>query len=57
MKDYAIDLENENKQLKEDRQIVYDTACELVKYLDENDYKIEPEKIDELIATIQNYSR
>lgn len=58
--DYIIDLHNlteEVKELKEDREIVYDTACEIVKYLDENDYKIEPEKLDELIAIIQNYSR
>jgi hypothetical protein len=58
--DYIIDLHNKDveiKELKEDRETVYNTACKLAEYLDENDYKIEPEKIDELIATIQNYSK
>ena len=55
IKDYAIDLENENKQLKEDRQTVWETACEMVRYIEDTDY-IEPERINEFIATIQNFS-
>ena len=55
IKDYAIDLENENKQLKEDRKIVYDTACELVEYI-ENTEHIETEELDLFIARIQNFS-
>ena len=57
---YIIDLHNlqeEVKELKQDKEIIYETSCEIVKYLDENDYKIEPEKLDELIVIIQNYSR
>lgn len=58
IKDYAIDLENENKELKENKKVIYDTACELVWYLEENDKEMrDKEKIDEYIATIQNYSK
>ena len=56
---YIIDLHNkyvEIKELKEDRETVYNTACELVEYLDNTDY-LEPERINEFIATIQNFSR
>lgn len=56
IKDYAIDLENENKQLKEDRETVWETACEMVRYIEDNDY-LEPERINEFIATIQNFSK
>lgn len=55
IKDYAIDLENEIKELKEDREIVYDKIRDLVSYLEENDYKIDKEEMDNFIATIQNY--
>ena len=54
-----IDLHNKDveiKELKEDRKTVYNTACELVEYLDNTDY-LEPERISEFIATIQNFSR
>jgi len=60
--DYIIDLHNKDveikeiKELKEDRETVYNTACELVEYLDNTDY-LEPERINEFIATIQNFSR
>ena len=56
---YIIDLHNKDveiKELKEDRKTVYNTACELVEYLDNTDY-LEPERINEFIATIQNFSR
>jgi hypothetical protein len=56
---YIIDLHNKDveiKELKEDRETVYNTACELVEYLDNTDY-LEPERINEFIATIQNFSR
>ena len=55
---YIIDLHNKDveiKELKEDRSTVYETACELVEYLDNTDY-LEPERISEFIATIQNFS-
>ena len=55
---YIIDLHNKDveiKELKEDRKTVYNTACELVEYLDNTDY-LEPERISEFIATIQNFS-
>lgn len=55
---YIIDLHNKDveiKELKEDRETVYNTACELVEYLDNTDY-LEPERISEFIATIQNFS-
>lgn len=58
---YIIDLHNlqqQIKELKEDRGVVYDTACELVEYLEDNDKEVrDKEKIDEYIATIQNYSK
>ena len=57
--DYIIDLHNLQQQieeLKEDRQIVYDTACELVEYI-ENTEHIETEELDLLIARIQNFSK
>ena len=57
-----IDLELENRELKqkieelkEDREIVYDKIRDLVYYLEENDYEIDKEDIDNFIATIQNY--
>jgi hypothetical protein len=56
--DYIIDLHNlteEVKELKEDRAIVYDKIRDLVYYLEENDYKIDKEEIDNFIAAIQNY--
>lgn len=56
---YNINLHNKDveiKELKEDRETVYNTACELVEYLDNTDY-LEPERISEFIATIQNFSR
>ena len=56
---YIIDHHNKDveiKELKEDRETVYNTACELVEYLDNTDY-LEPERISEFIATIQNFSR
>ena len=56
---YIIDLHNKDveiQELKEDRETVYNTACELVEYLDNTDY-LETERINEFIATIQNYSR
>ena len=56
--DYIIDLHNKDveiKELKEDRETVYNTACKLVEYLDNTDY-LEPERISEFIATIQNFS-
>ena len=56
---YIIDLHNKDveiKELKEDRQIVYDTACELVEYI-ENTEHIETEELDLLIARIQNFSK
>ena len=55
---YIIDLHNKDveiKELKEDRETVYNTACELVEYLDNTDY-IGPERINEFIATIKNFS-
>ena len=57
--DYIIDLHNKDveiKELKEDREVVYDTACKLVEYLEDNDYIIEW-AINDFIATIQNYSK
>lgn len=57
--DYIIDLHNkyvEIQQLKEDRETVWETACEMVRYIEDNDY-IEPERINEFIATIQNFSK
>lgn len=58
---YIIDLHNKDveiKELKEDRQTVYDTACELVEYLEDTEKEWwELEKISEYIATIQNYSK
>jgi len=57
--DYIIDLQNlkeTNKELKEDRETVYNTACELAEYIDNTDY-LEPERINEFIATIQNFSK
>ena len=56
---YIIDHHNKDveiKELKEDRETVYNTACELAEYLDNTDY-LEPERINEFIATIQNFSR
>jgi len=56
---HIIDLHNLQQQieeLKEDRETVYNTACELVEYLDNTDY-LEPERINEFIATIQNFSK
>ena len=57
-----IDLELENRylkqkieELKEDREIVYDKIRDLLYYLEENDYEIDKEDIDNFIATIQNY--
>lgn len=59
--DYVIYLHNlteEVKELKEDREIAYDTACELVEYLEDTEKEFwELEKINEYIATIQNYTR
>ena len=57
--EYIIDLHNLQQQieeLKEDREVVYDTACKLVQYLEDNDYIIEW-AINDFIATIQNYSK
>lgn len=57
MKDKAIDLEQEIKELKEDRKAVYRTACELVEYLEDTEKEFrEQEEIDNFIAVIQNYS-
>lgn len=56
---HIIDIHNLQQQieeLKEDRKTVYNTACELAEYLDNTDY-LEPERINEFIATIQNFSR
>jgi len=56
---HIIDLHNLQQQieeLKEDRETVYNTACELAEYLDNTDY-LEPERISEFIATIQNFSK
>ena len=58
---YIIDthihnLQQQIEELKEDRETVYNTACELAEYLDNTDY-LEPERINEFIATIQNFSR
>ena len=56
---YIIDHHNKDveiKELKEDRKTVYNTASELAEYLDNTDY-LEPERINEFIATIQNFSR
>ena len=57
-----FDLEKENKELKkqieelkEDRGTVWETACEMVSYLEDTDY-IEQAALDEYIATIQNFS-
>lgn len=55
---YIIDLHNKDieiQELKEDRETVYNTACELSEYIDNTDY-LEPERINEFIATIQNFS-
>jgi len=56
---HIIDLHNKDveiKELKEDRETVYNTACKLVEYLEDTDYILEP-AISEFIATIQNFSK
>lgn len=56
---YIIDLHNKDveiKELKEDRETVWETACEMVRYIEDTEY-IEPERINEFIATIQNFSK
>ena len=62
LQENLIDLELENRELKqkleelkEDRKTVYDTACELVEYLENTDH-IDLEQIDLYIASIQNFS-
>lgn len=62
MKNHAIDLENQNKELQDevknlndDREVVYNTTKELANYIDEND-ELEKEYLYEMIATIQRFS-
>ena len=56
MKDYAIDLENENKELKENMKNIYEMISELYDYV-ENDDLIEKQYILEQLASIQNQTK
>ena len=56
MKDYAIDLENENKELKESMKNIYEMISELYDYI-ENDDLIEKQYILEQLASIQNQTK
>lgn len=69
MKNHAIDLENQIKELQDevkllqmfyknlndDREVVYNTTKELANYIDEND-ELEKEYLYEMIAKIQRFS-
>lgn len=55
MKDYSIDLMNQIKDLKDDRETVYEIAAEIYDYIEENDC-IEKEYLYEMLAKIQRFS-
>ena len=55
MKDYSIDLMNQIKDLKDDRETVYEIAARIYDYIEENDC-IEKEYLYEMLAKIQRFS-
>lgn len=56
MKNIAIDLENELKELKEDKEVIFDEIAELYEYIEEEDF-LDKDYILEQLASIQSYAK
>ena len=56
IKDYAIDLENELKELKEDKEVIFDEIASLYEYIEDEDF-LDKNYILEQLAKIQSYAK